>query len=409
MRLGAFVIALIAAVVLLVVRPGSDQASSAGGGHAAGQLLLLYNSHGSVPALNASARRFKYVVLQPWDVAGLRAVKRKNPHAIVLAYQEASAMAHAPAVTGITASGVGYAQANSHERWFLHNRSGGRITEAGYSYLYMANIGSRSYQRAWAANVSRLLRRGPWDGVLMDDVNTTAGFHTNAAQVAEYAGDAAYSRATTRFLNYVRPRLRGSGKLELANIGGWIDHPQLVRDWLHKLDGAMDEAFVKFSPTPGQDYRNRFQWNVQLGEVRTTEAMGKHFLAVTRAFPSDGQAELYGWGSLLLASRGHAGYLPATGFGYDAVPAPLPGSVRSVGVPRGGTHSAGRLVFRRFSRALVVVNPDSVPHTAHFAVQMKGPDLGSGSVATMPAHSALILHRANRPRRAPPQHAVSSP
>ena len=57
---------------MLVVRPGSDQAS--GGGAAAGQLLLLYNSHGSVPRLAANAGRYSYVVLQPWDTAGLRAV-----------------------------------------------------------------------------------------------------------------------------------------------------------------------------------------------------------------------------------------------------------------------------------------------------------------------------------------------
>src|SRR5690349_10875182 len=136
MRIGAFVIALIAAAVLLVIRPGSDEASSGGGGRSAGQLLLLYNSHGSVPALDASAPRFKYVVLQPWDIAGLRAVKRKNPHAVVLAYQEASAMARAPAVNGITGSGVGYAEANAHNDWFLHNRAGGRIIESGYSFLY---------------------------------------------------------------------------------------------------------------------------------------------------------------------------------------------------------------------------------------------------------------------------------
>ena len=407
LRLGVFLFALLAAGTALVARPGSDQASSRGGA-AAGQLLLLYNSHGSVPRLAANAGRYSYVVLQPWDTAGLRAVKKRNPRAIVLAYQEASAIAQAPGVNGITASGVGFSTADRHPDWFLTDHSGNRITESGYSYLYMANIGNRGYQKAWAANVSRLLRRHAWDGVLMDDVNTTAGYHTDPSRVAQYPNDAAYARATHSFLRYVRPRIHATGKLEFANMGGWVEHPKTIRSWLHKLDGGLDEAFVKFDAAPGQGYRDRFKWSLELNQVRATERMGKRFLAVTRAQPYDEQAKLFGWASLLLASGRRAGYMPATGFGYDDIPPTLGASELNVGAPRGGMRSAGRVYYRRFSRALVIVNPDSASHGVRFNVPMTGSGLNAAASATMAGHSAMVLHRAHGSGRPPPQRPVSS-
>jgi len=406
LRIGAFLVALLAVGVVLVVRPGSDQAS--GGGAAAGQLLLLYNSHGSVPRLAANAGRYSYVVLQPWDTAGLRAVKKRNPRAIVLAYQEASAIARAPGVNGVTASGVGFSEADRHPNWFLQDHAGNRITENGYSYLYMAAIGNRGYQQAWAANVSRLLRRGPWDGVLMDDVNSSAGYHVDPARVAQYPNDAAYTRATRSFLDYIRPRLRATGKREFANMGGWVDNPQVIRQWLHKLDGGMDEAFVKFEAGPGQGYRDRFKWALELNQVRAAERMGKRVLVVTRTQPNDEQGKLYGWASLLLASSRRAGYLPATGFGYDDVPPTVGPAERDGGAPRGAARPAGRVVYRRFSRALVVVNPDSASHVVRFRAPMSGSGLNAAGAVTLAGHSALVLHRASSPRHAPPQRPVSS-
>jgi hypothetical protein len=403
MRVAVFLIALVAAGSVLVARSGTDQASS--GGSAAGQLLLLYNSRGSVPKLSANAGRYSYVVLQPWDVAGARAVKRRNPHAVVLAYQEASAISRGPGVKGLHVS-VGFANAEAHPGWFLYDGAGNHITEAGYPYLYMADIGNRGYQQHWADNALRVLRSGPWDGILMDDVNTTAKYHVQPSRIARYPDDAAYQRAMRSFLAYVRPRIAATHKLEISNMGAWVEYPNVVRDWLQFVDGGMDEVFAKFSNTPGQGYRNRDQWNIQLDEVRTAESMGKRFFGVTRAGGGDQRGRLFGWASLLLVARRHAGYMASTD--YSALPRPLDAGDRRLGSPRGGAHGAGRVVYRSFLHALVVVNPDSGPHQVRFPVPMSGSGLRATRSATMPGHSALVLHRAHAPGLPPPQRPVSS-
>jgi hypothetical protein len=361
--------------------------------------LLRYNANGSVQTMQAVARRYGYIVLQAWDLAGLRAAKRANPHAVVLAYQEASAMTRGPATNGVSGSGVRYEEAVSHPEWFLKNRSGSPITERFYSFLYMADIGNRGYQQRWADNVARVLRSGPWDGVLMDDVNASAAFHVDPSQIARYPNDRAYQRAMRSFLAYVRPRIRATHKLEVANLGSWPDHPKVVRGWLRYLDGGMDEGFTKFDPRPGYGFRTRAQWDAQLGEVHDLQSRGKLFFGVSRADAGDVQGRLFGWGSMLLASSHHAGYLAATS--YDAPPKPLGGAVLSVGAPRGGPRSAGPVVYRRFSHALVLVNPDPVPHGVRFRVQMSGTGLRGAKSATMGPHTALILHRTNSPRREP--------
>lgn len=391
------------AAVVLVARPGSDEAKSRA--QAAGQLLLLYNSKGSVQRVKAIAGRYKYVVLQPWDVAGARAVKRRNPNATVLAYQEASAISSGPGVNGLHVN-VNFADAVLHPDWFLRDAAGNRITEASYSYLYMADIGNRGYQQAWLDNALRVLRSGPWDGILMDDVNTTAKYHVQPSRIAKYPTDAAYQGAMRSFLAFIRPRIKAAGKLEIPNMGAWVEYPNVVRDWLQFVDGGMDEVFAKFSNTPGQGYRNRDQWDIQLNEVRTAESMGKRFFGVTRADGGDEQGRLFGWGSLLLAARSRAGYMASTD--YSAPPRPLSASVRRVGPALGGAHNAGRVVYRRFSHALVVVNPDSAPHPVRFRVGMSGSGLNNARSATMAGHSALILHRARGAGKAPPQRPVSS-
>ena len=403
LRLGVFLFALLAAGSALVARPGTDEARNRGA--AAGQLLLLYNSNDSVRRLASTAGRYSYVVLQPWDVAAARAVKRRNPHAIVLAYQEASAISSGPGVNGLHVS-VGFADAVAHPDWFLHDAAGNRITESSYSYLYMADIGNRGYQQRWVDNALRVLRSGPWDGLLMDDVNTTAKYHVQPSRIAKYPNDAAYQGAIRSFLAYVRPRIAATGKLEIPNMGAWVEYPNVVRDWLQFVDGGMDEVFAKFSNTPGQGYRNRDQWNIQLNEVRTAASMGKRFFGITRADSGDVQGRLFGWGSLLLAAHNRAGYMASTD--YSVPPRPLAASVRRVGTPLGSARGAGRVVYRRFSHALVVVNPDSEAHQVRFRAAMTGSGLHSARSATLAGHSALILHRAHGAGRAPPQRPVSS-
>jgi hypothetical protein len=69
---------------------------------------------------------------------------------------------------------VGYAYANRyHPEWFLKDTTGRRVNWEDWPHNWQMDVGSRSYQRAWARSVARDLRRRGWDGVFLDGISRT--------------------------------------------------------------------------------------------------------------------------------------------------------------------------------------------------------------------------------------------
>src|ERR1700685_673580 len=133
---------------------------------------------------------------------------------------------------------------------------------------------------------------------MMDDTNTTPRYHVSSqSRIAKYPTDAAYQAAVRSTLAYGGPKIEAAGKLAIPNIGSWTAYPAVAKEWLQYVSGGEDEMFVKWSSVPGEGYRSAGDWKAQLEEVRSTEAMGKRFLAITQAEPSDTRAVRYGWGS----------------------------------------------------------------------------------------------------------------
>ena len=105
-------------------------------------------------------------------------------------------------------------------------------------------------------------------------------------------------------LEHVGPVIQGAGKLAIPNMGSWSEYPAVVAGWLPFVSGGMDEMFVKWSKAAGQGYRGSHEWEAEVGEIATTESMGKQFIAITQAEPGDVQGARYGWASTLLAGNG---------------------------------------------------------------------------------------------------------
>jgi hypothetical protein len=365
----------------------------------ASHLTLALSSPVRLGRLRVVARRSAYVVLQPWEFRAARVLKRDNPRLEVLIYQNFGSISGTVAADGLSSSGVPYAQAaRVHDGWFLTTPAGERIQENGYPYLFMADVGNRGYQRRWTADVVGLLRRGPWDGVFMDDVNASPRPEAGAATIAGYPTDAAYESAVGAMLRYAGPRIRATGKLAIANIGEWVDHPALARSWLRDLDGGMDEKFLKWSTEPGVGYRGPRQWLSQEHEVLTAQSMGKRFLAVTAAAPGDAQAQLYGWASLLLVGDGRASYLAAES--YDGAERWLNAYRVRLGRPLGAMTEGPGGVFRRtFSGGLVVVNPTAAAVHVSLGGRFDGSGLTRAHATRLDAHHALVLVGAPTPAR----------
>jgi len=379
------------AAVASVVTCASLLAPASSDAEVAGHFSTVLDTPATIENPTQTAQRNSYVVLQAWETERARELKAANPSLTVLVYQNLSAMAQGAGPDGLDSSGVSYGEADTaHPEWFLQEASGSRIAEEGYSWLWMADIGSPSYQQQWTANVLRLLRSGPWDGVMMDDTNTTAKYHVYpASRIAKYPTDAAYQAAVRSMLAYAGPRIQAADKLAIPNMGGWSEYPEVVKEWLQFVSGGVDEMFVKWSATPGEGYRDPSGWRTQIEEIRTTEQLGKRYLAVTQAEPSDAQAVRYGWASVLLAANGHTSFLAADG--YDGETWSSEYEV-SVGEPTSAASEVrGGAWERTFSGGIVLVNPSTEPVSVSLGGVYSGDGLSEASAATLPAHTALIL------------------
>lgn len=374
----------IGALVVALLLPGLASAD------VAGQFRVAIGSEASFPNPTLTAQHNSYIVLQAWESSRAAELKAANPNLQVLVYQNLSSMAQGTSASGLSASGVNYAEANTaHPEWFLLNTSGDRIAESGYSWLWMADIGNAGYQQQWTDNVLKLLADGPWDGVMMDDTNTTAKYDTNPAEIAQYPTDAAYQAAVRSMLAYAGPRIQAAGKLAIPNIGSWSENPEVAKEWLQFVSGGVDEMFAKWSSTPGQGYRDVAGWRTQIEEIQSTERMGKRFLAITQAGASDTQAIRYGWASVLLAADGHTAYSAAANYTGETWASEYEAQI---GEPTSeATQVAGGAWERTFTGGLVVVNPTSSTVEVSLGGTYTGSGLANATSAVMAPNTGLVL------------------
>lgn len=374
------------AAVLLVASPMAAPAFGATVGHA----RFALDAAATIPHPRQTARRQDLVVLQAWQTRRLRALKAANPRVRVLMYKNAGAACTTRSASGRLACGVSFAQAKAR-RWLLSDTSGRPLAFEDFPFLYAADVGSSSYQRAWAGHVLHDLRGAPWDGVFMDDVNASLRHHADVASVARYPTDERYQAAMTSLLAAVGPRLQAAGKLVIANFGSWSSFPDVVRGWLPYTSGGSDEQFLKWGRQAGQGYAGPATWAVQLQEVADTEAAGKLFVATIHSARNDERAARYGYATTLLAADGRtlfdlaADYTSETWFPeYDL----------AIGSPTGAESVDADGVHRRaFTNGLALVNPTLSTQSVSLGGLYSGSGLQHAAVATMAPQTGLVLVR----------------
>jgi hypothetical protein len=374
------------ALILALMLPSLASASVAGG------FRVAIDSDAAFPDPALTAQHNEFIVLQAWEGRRASELKAINPNLKVLVYQDLAGMTEGTGPEGLSSSGVNYAEADSaHPQWFLLNTSSERIDANGYPWLWMADIANTSYQEQWTANVLKLLSQGPWDGVMMDDTNTTARYDTDPSSIAKYPTDAAYQAAVGSMLAYAGPRIQAAGKLAIPNIGSWNEYPEVAERWLHYVSGGVEEMFAKWSTKAGEGYQDPSDWQTQIEEIQTTERMGKYFLAITQTEAGDAQAIRYGWASVLLGADGHTVYTAAANYSAETWSSEYE---VSLGEPTStATKLTGGAWERAFANGLVVVNPTSSALEVSFDGSYSGSGLTNATGATLGAHSAVILTR----------------
>jgi putative glycosyl hydrolase-like family 15 (GHL15) protein len=365
--------------------PGTSLASTG----AAGQLRMAIDSNADLSNPSLTAQRQGYVVLNAWQTDTLQRIKDANPNVRVLVYKNLTA-SRADSSTGLYSTGVSYQQAdNQHPEWFLKNQSGQRISFNDYPSLWAMDVGSASYDQTWANNVISELQTKGWDGVFMDDTNTTMKYHYDRSQIVKYPTDSRWQAATESALAYIGPRVQAAGKLAIANIGSWGEYPSVGRSWLQYLSGGMDEMFVKWGTTAGSGYADQARWSTQLNSLQYAQQHGKDFLAITHSAHGDAAAARYGWATVLLGAQRHANYAMASDYTSESW---FPEYDYRVGDPTGPESTDANGVHRRvFTNGIVVVNPTSIQLTGNLNGTYSGSGLSRVSSVRLAPHSGYVL------------------
>lgn len=371
--------------ILAILAPGLAQGATP----SAGNLRIAIDSNPDFSNLSQTAPREQYVVLQAWQLSKLHEIKAASPSTKVLVYKNLSASIRS-SNGGFTSTGVSYAEADAlHPEWFLKNTAGNRFTFNNYSYLWAMDVGDPGYQQRWAANVVNELNTQGWDGVMLDDTNTTMSYHYDVPQIAKYPSDAAWQSATRSALAYIGPRVQAAGKLAIPNIGTWGENPAVGQDWLQFVSGGMDEMFAKWGTTPGTGYVGVDQWNRQLSSLKYAQQQGKIYLAVSHSANGDSSAARYGYASVLLGGEGKASFALHADYTTENW---IPEYDYNLGSALGGESADSTGVHRRvFSNGIVVVNPTESTVTSALNGVYSGSGLNNVSSVALPPHTAAIL------------------
>jgi len=300
---------------------------------------------------------FQYVILHSDRAALIPALKAANPQLKVLVYKDMAAALSWAGSTQVPA-GVSMAEAEANPEWFLRDTAGERIEWCDYAGDWQMDVGSRSYQDRWAANVAADMRANGWDGVFVDDTNASQSWHLCGRTIAKYPTDAAYAAATRSFLSNAGPALTSQGFLVIPNIYLPYSSSALATwvDWISFTSGGMQEFWSKWG-TGDTGHFGGDDWMYRQQFLGATQQAGKIFLGLTYAPGDDLRSMRYARSTFLLDwDGGPSAVIFEAGRG-SSLDSTADDWMTDIGSPRGSRYPVGAAWRRDYSGGTVLVNP----------------------------------------------------
>ncbi len=309
------------------------------------------------------------VVLNAWESGLAATLHATHPHLVILVYKDISSTRNYPGAVNngqdaaLLPTGVGYEFA-AHNRpdWFLLDAHGRHLEWNGYPGHWQMNTANADYQTTWTNNVVSEVRTNHWDGVYIDNALTTAdAYHPNVTSPT-IPTNTAMQTATYTMLRRVALALHTAGYTIYANIPDARRFPGLWTRWLALLNGAHEEIFAKWSPTPGTGYI--WDWDqtgilAQIAELQAGVTAGKPVSVETQGDPTDPLATQYALGCYLLGAG------PGTSFQFGKHLSPIPTTYTTLGAPLGPAHNIAAHTWQRdFTYASIIVNIGDTATTA---------------------------------------------
>ena len=373
---------------MLVVAPATAEAAPA-----AGHFRVAIDSNALNADYSGTAARNNVVILQQYQVTRMKQLKAANPALKVLMYKNLSGMTERQS-SGFVSGGVAIQDAAAHPEWYLLNSDGQRFTSRYFDWIWIADVGSASYQQRWADNVLGEIAADGWDGVFMDDTNPTMSWHYDVNRMGKYSTDAAWQAATRSALVTIGARFRAQGKLVIPNFSNSKAFPAVVKDWFSLVDGGMNEQFLKWGmETSSTDsYDPTDYWEMQLRQMKEAQAAGKYYLGVTPSPANDRAAARYGFATMLLAGTGKMQFALNSDYTNERW---FEEFDYAIGKTAGAETKDSSGVHRRaFTNGLVLVNPTTSAVRVEFGGSYTGSGLTGASGATLQPRSGLILAKA---------------
>jgi Hypothetical glycosyl hydrolase family 15 len=310
---------------------------------------------GSEAVPSANARRYGYVIAHAWHLDARRLIDSAG--ATTLLYKNLSFVDCGDHRDGERiAAGVRCSEARDRG-WIVEDASGAEVRSESYPWLYLARVGHLEYQQRWAENVVAEARKNSWDGVMIDDANSTLRYHLPPERLTGAVDDAQWREATGRAIETVGGRLRDAGITVVANICCEQHDRAVWREWVRHLSGWSLEHFVERETEPKARAAAAQRWARHLEAARETQSLGKIFLALSTSSADDEAAATYGLSTMLLATNGRAAFGLQDGSNSGEIWFAAYDRARRLGDPR-GDYDRVRGVYRRaFARGVVYVNP----------------------------------------------------
>lgn len=345
--------------------------------------------------ITAAAAQDTVVVLNSWETDALHQLKKLNPSITVLVYKDlSSTRSYETQDHGQgdhSAAGLAYAATDrEHPEWFATDTRGSRIAWDPYPGHWQMTVWNTGYQQAWADAVTHEVVEDGWDGVLADNDFASLRFYSSATikgTSGQNATDQLIRDGLDAMVTRAGQQIQKAGKIFVPNVsearlypGRWAQHA--------RFGGAMEENFAYFQS--GDQYVDGNDWLDQTQQTADPRLLS---LSITRASPSNRQAQRYGFASAAVRGQGQACWMLSTTDDYSK---PTRSTEQDIplGTPDGpGAPTGDGLWTRSFQAAWIAVNPTTralaiVPPAGFRSAA--GEAVGS---ITVPANDAVVLRR----------------
>lgn len=238
-----------------------------------------------------------------------------------------------------------------HPDWFLLDRFGRRISKNG---IYLMDPGHAGYRAFWLERARQLIETDRWDGIFIDNVDTSLErLLTQYLAMPDAYDQAGYQQAIEGFLadvygGYFQP----ANKPLFANLLGLQDKNIWFR-YLQHLDGILLEDFAVDWHA---GYRSPAAWEEQLTLIEQTLSQGKAAVLVAQGTRANLPRQEFAFASYLLIANERTYFRYADADQYKQIWL-YPNYSLPLGEPLGARYRQEALWRRDFSNGYVLVDP----------------------------------------------------